>query len=163
MHFHNFVYICICIYSWRILLNKFFGKQLRRCLFFNKAADVKPGILFKKRPRHSCFPVNFEKSLEIHHWRHLVVVSHNYSFIPQNFEILILKSASLFLRDLLSKIILLLFLKPEYIPRHQGQRSFFFKKGVLSINKFENTQFYILRCFDYQNYLIILVIVCSIL
>ena len=108
MHFHNFVYICICIYSSRILLNKFFGKQLRRSLFFNKAADVKPGILFKKRPRRSCFPVNSEKSLEIHHWRHLVVVSHNYSFFPQNFEILTLKSASLFLRDLLSKIIRLL-------------------------------------------------------
>ena len=102
------LYIYVCIYSWKILLNKFFGKQLRRSLFFNKAADVKPRILFKKRPRHSCFPVNFEKSLEIHHWRHLVVVSHNYSFFPQNFEILTLKSALLFLRDLLSKIILLL-------------------------------------------------------
>ena len=108
MHFHNFVYICICIYSWRILLNKFFKKQLCRSLFFNKAADVKPGILFKKRPRHCCFPLNFEKSLEIHYWTHLVVVSHNYSFFPQNFEILTLKSASLFLRDLLSKIMRLL-------------------------------------------------------
>ena len=108
MHFHDFVYICICIYSWRILLNKFFKKQLCRSLFFNKAADVKPGILFKKRPRHSCFPLNFEKSLEIHHWTHLVVVSHNYSFFPQNFEILTLKSASLFLRDLLTKIMRLL-------------------------------------------------------
>ena len=108
MHFHDFVYICICIYSWRILLNKFFKKQLCRSLFFNKAVDVKPGILFKKRPRHSCFPLNFEKSLEIHHWTHLVVVSHNYSFFPQNFEILTLKSASLFLRDLLTKIMRLL-------------------------------------------------------
>ena len=111
---HFFTYQCIFIilyiYVYVYIHEKFYwiNSLENRSLFFNKAADVKPRILFKKRPRHSCFPVNFEKSLEIHHWRYLVVVSHNYSFFPQNFEILTLKSALLFLRDLLSKIILLL-------------------------------------------------------
>ena len=42
-------------------------KHLHQILFLNKAEDLKPAILFKKRFRHSYFPVNFEKSLEIRH------------------------------------------------------------------------------------------------
>ena len=41
------------------------------------------------------------------------------------------------------------------IPRHLGQKSFFFKKDVHSANKFKNTQLNIIRCFNYQNYILI--------
>ena len=38
---------------------KFTEKQMCQSLFFNKVAGLGPATLFKKRPRHSCFPVNF--------------------------------------------------------------------------------------------------------
>ena len=42
---------------------KFTGKNLCQSLFFNKVAGLRPATLFKKRLRHRCFPVNFEKFL----------------------------------------------------------------------------------------------------
>ena len=42
---------------------KFTGKQLRQSLFFNKVAGFRPATLLKKKLWHSCFPVNFAKSL----------------------------------------------------------------------------------------------------
>ena len=43
--------------------SKFTGKHLCRSLFFNKVAGLTPATLLKKRLRHRCFPVNFEKLL----------------------------------------------------------------------------------------------------
>ena len=43
---------------------KFWGKYQCQCLLFNnfnKVADLRPAILFKKRLWHRCFPVNFAK------------------------------------------------------------------------------------------------------
>ena len=42
---------------------KFMGKQLCRCLFFNKLAGMKPTTLLKKRLWHMCFPLNLAKFL----------------------------------------------------------------------------------------------------
>ena len=42
---------------------KFTGKHLRWSIFINKVAGWRPGTLSIKRPRHSCFPVNFTKFL----------------------------------------------------------------------------------------------------
>ena len=42
---------------------KFTGKHLCQSLFFNKVAVLSTSTLLKKRPWHSCFPVNFEKFL----------------------------------------------------------------------------------------------------
>ena len=42
-------------------LAKFTGKHLRRSLFFNKVAGLKPATLFKKRLWHRFFPVIFAK------------------------------------------------------------------------------------------------------
>ena len=42
---------------------KFPGKYLCQDLFFDKVADLKPATLFKKIPRHRCFPVNFASFL----------------------------------------------------------------------------------------------------
>ena len=42
---------------------KFTGKHLCRSLFFNKNADLRPAILFKKGLWNRCFPVDFEKFL----------------------------------------------------------------------------------------------------
>ena len=42
---------------------KFTGEHLRQSLFFNKVAGFRPAILFKKRPWHKYFPVNFAKFL----------------------------------------------------------------------------------------------------
>ena len=42
---------------------KFTGKHLCQCLFFNKGAGLSYATLLKKRLWHSCFPVNFPKSL----------------------------------------------------------------------------------------------------
>ena len=47
-------------------LSKFTGKQLCQSLFFDKAADLRPTTLLKKRLWHRCFPVNFEKFLRAH-------------------------------------------------------------------------------------------------
>ena len=44
-------------------LAKFTGKHLRQSLFFNKVEGVRPATLLKKKPWHSCFPVNFVKFL----------------------------------------------------------------------------------------------------
>ena len=40
---------------------KFTGEHLCQSLFFDKVAGLRPGTLLKKRPWHSCFPVNFAK------------------------------------------------------------------------------------------------------
>ena len=42
---------------------KFRGKHLCQGLFFNKAADLRPANLLRKRLWHRCFPVNFAKFL----------------------------------------------------------------------------------------------------
>ena len=42
---------------------KFTGKHLRRGLFLNKIADLKPATLLSKRLWKLCFLVNFAKSL----------------------------------------------------------------------------------------------------
>ena len=42
---------------------KFKGKHLCQSLFFNKAADLRPATLLKKRLCQSCFPANFAKFL----------------------------------------------------------------------------------------------------
>ena len=42
-------------------LAKFAGKHLRRRLFFNKVAGLKPATLLKKRLWHRCFPVIIAK------------------------------------------------------------------------------------------------------
>ena len=42
---------------------KFTGKHLWQSLCFNKVAGLRPATLFKKRPWHRCFPVNFAKFL----------------------------------------------------------------------------------------------------
>ena len=43
---------------------KFTGKDQCRSLFFNKvAAGLRPATLLKKRLRHMCFLVNFDKFL----------------------------------------------------------------------------------------------------
>ena len=42
---------------------KFTGKHLCQSLFFNKVAGLRPTTSLKKRPLHSCFPVNFVKFL----------------------------------------------------------------------------------------------------
>ena len=42
---------------------KFTVKHLCQSLFFNKVAGLRPATLFKKRPWHRCFPVNFAKLL----------------------------------------------------------------------------------------------------
>ena len=44
--------------------------------------------------------------------------------------------------------VLMAFLSPAI----RDKKSFFFKK---SANKFKNTQFYIFRCFNYQNYILV--------
>ena len=51
------MYVCMYVYL----------KTATPNLFLNKAEELKPAILFKKRLWHSYFPVNFEKSLEIRH------------------------------------------------------------------------------------------------
>ena len=38
-------------------------------LFFNKVAGLRPSTLFKKRPRHSCFPKKFMKSFKMPFWQ----------------------------------------------------------------------------------------------
>ena len=43
---------------------KFTGKQLCQSLFFNKAESLRAATLFKKKLRHSCFPVNLAKFLK---------------------------------------------------------------------------------------------------
>ena len=43
---------------------KFTGKHLRRSLFLNTVADLRPTILLRKRLRHRCFSVNFAKVLK---------------------------------------------------------------------------------------------------
>ena len=52
-------------YKKGVLINftKFTGKQLCQGLFLNKNAGLRPATLFKKRPWHRCFPVNFVKIL----------------------------------------------------------------------------------------------------
>ena len=40
---------------------KFTGKHLRQCLFFNKVTGLMPSTLLKTRLWHRCFPVNFVK------------------------------------------------------------------------------------------------------
>ena len=40
---------------------KFTGKHLRQCLFFNKVTRLMPSTLLKTRLWHRCFPVNFVK------------------------------------------------------------------------------------------------------
>ena len=40
---------------------KFTGKHLCQSLFFNKAADLSPATISKKRLWHRCFPVNFTR------------------------------------------------------------------------------------------------------
>ena len=54
-----------CSVRKRVLRNfaKFTGKHLRQSLSFNRVAGLRPATLLKKRPRHSCFPVNFAKFL----------------------------------------------------------------------------------------------------
>ena len=56
---------------------KFTGKHLRQILLFNKVASLRPVTLFKKRPWHRCFPVNFAKFLRtpflIEHLRWLLL------------------------------------------------------------------------------------------
>ena len=42
---------------------KFTGKHLCQGLIFNKVAGFRPATLFKKRPWHRCFSVNFAKFL----------------------------------------------------------------------------------------------------
>ena len=42
-----------------------------------------------------------------------------------------------------------------FIPCYSRQKSFFSEKSVYGTNKFENTEFYILWYFNYQNYLLI--------
>ena len=42
---------------------KFTGKRLRWSIFINKVAGWRSGTLSIKRPRYSCFPVNFTKFL----------------------------------------------------------------------------------------------------
>ena len=42
---------------------KFTEKNLCQSLLFNKVAGLRPATLFKKRPWHRCFPVNFAKFL----------------------------------------------------------------------------------------------------
>ena len=43
---------------------KFIAKHLCQILFFNKVSDLQSSTLFKKRLRHTCFPVNFSKVLK---------------------------------------------------------------------------------------------------
>ena len=45
---------------------KFATKHLCQNLFFNKVTGVRPATLFKKRPWHRCFRVNFAKFLRTH-------------------------------------------------------------------------------------------------
>ena len=40
---------------------EFIGKHLCQSFFFNKVAALRPAILLKKKLRHRCFPVSFEK------------------------------------------------------------------------------------------------------
>ena len=42
---------------------KFTGKDLCQSLFFNKATDLRPATLLKKKLCRRCFPVNFAKFL----------------------------------------------------------------------------------------------------
>ena len=54
-------------------LAKFTGKHLCQSPFFNKVEGLRPATLFKKRPWHRCFSVNFAKFLKtsflIEHFR----------------------------------------------------------------------------------------------
>ena len=44
---------------------KSMAKHLCQILFFNKVSDLQSStLLFKKRLRHTCFPVNFSKVLK---------------------------------------------------------------------------------------------------
>ena len=49
-------------------LTKFTGKLLCQILFFNKVEGLRPATLLKKKPRHSCFPVNFAKFSRTPFW-----------------------------------------------------------------------------------------------
>ena len=47
----------------RCSVSNFKEKHLCQSLFFNKAAALRPVTLLKRRPWHSCIPVNFAKFL----------------------------------------------------------------------------------------------------
>ena len=72
---------------------KFTGKHLCQSLFYNKVAGLGPSTLFKKRPWHRCFPVNFAEFLTtpflIEHLRCLLLYlrqSYKYVFCYMAFD-----------------------------------------------------------------------------
>ena len=72
---------------------KFTGKHLCQSLFYNKVAGLGPSTLFKKRPWHRCFPVNFAEFLTtpflIEHLRCLLLYlrqSYKYVFCYTAFD-----------------------------------------------------------------------------
>ena len=76
---------------------KFTEKNLCQSLLFNKVAGLRPATLFKKRPWHRCFPVNFAKFLITPVLQNtsrrllLVVVAFNPEILQMSMEILPLR------------------------------------------------------------------------
>ena len=64
---------------------KFPGKRVRRSLFLNKAAALRPATLSKKRLRHRCYPVNLMKFLRTpfftEHFRWLLLHGHEFKLL----------------------------------------------------------------------------------
>ena len=68
----------------KVFLEKFTGKYLYQSFFFNKVAGLRPAILFKKRLRHSYFPVHFavSKNISNYYRTHLLATSVKAFYLP---------------------------------------------------------------------------------